>query len=388
MMGVSAKIEPFVAPVTSYSQNGFCVGTSETAAYGCSNDSAQNCLAYAACEILVETPQSALNQNNQVVSSTSTTSSSALNKSSDQTSIETVENAITDIDGPVSLQITPDFSTLTEVCNEKYMMAKDVEDCASLCKEYECCFAGDNCNLSSSTCSRVAPCQNYFVPQDEEVAIEKQCSKDVIDKDPDSCLAICEPYNCKYFCYRLPAPYLADKVSTVKTGCFTDQQQCSEHIATDCGLYTPCKILLDNSAAGNFIPGEMTDVNPKIESDPDDEISEAKLEEFCAPSQLGNNWNACISYCEPYECCFSDSTPCIKSKTQCGDHSICAQFFSNPVSTASTITTSTEPPNNDGPSYIQYTAVELAQACNSKQLEKDPSDCKLLCKGSACKLTL
>jgi hypothetical protein len=52
---------------------------------------------------------------------------------------------------------------------------------------------------------------------------------------------------------------------------------------------------------------------------------------------------------------------------------------------------STEPPEDDnqddGPSYLQYTAVELAKACNSKQLSKDSSDCKLLCKGSACKST-
>lgn len=182
---------------------------------------------------------------------------------------------------------------------------------------------------------------------------------------------------------------LANKVSMLKTGCFADKQQCSEHIAADCNLYTPCKILLDN--AGSGISSITTGVDFQLESAPEDEISDAKLEELCAPSQLGNNWNACISYCEPYECCFDDSKPCIKSKIQCGDHSICAQFFANPVgqneSTASTTAISTEPPNNDGPSYIQYTAVELAQACNSMQLEKDPSDCKLLCKGSACKLT-
>lgn len=114
-------------------------------------------------------------------------------------------------------------------------------------------------------------------------------------------------------------------------------------------------------------------------------ISEAKLEEFCAPSELGKNWNACISSCEQWECCFN-GRPCDKSKSQCGDHSICAQFFAKPVSFSEeyTSSTSTTEPPEDGPTYIQYTAVELAQACNSKQLSKDPSDCKRLCKGSAC----
>ena len=135
-----------------------------------------------------------------------------------------------------------------------------------------------------------------------------------------------------------------------------------------------------------------------LDSSTSETISETKLDELCSPAELGKNWNACISYCQLYECCFDDATTCDISKEQCGDHSICAQFFAKQVGLSSSSddflpsasTTSTETSDkkyqDDGPSYIQYTAVELAKACNSKQLAQDPSDCKLLCKGSACKL--
>lgn len=181
----------------------------------------------------------------------------------------------------------------------------------------------------------------------------------------------------------------------LRPGCFTGKQ-CSEHIAADCGLYTPCKVLLDNLASGSPTDSVDNNINSDesnpLGSTPSETINEARLEELCSPSELGKNWNVCISYCEPYECCFNGRS-CDKSKNQCGDYSICAQFFAQSVNqidddasslgtpTLSTIV-STSP--EDGTSYIQYTAVELAQACNSKQLSKDPSDCKLLCKGSAC----
>lgn len=136
-----------------------------------------------------------------------------------------------------------------------------------------------------------------------------------------------------------------------------------------------------------------------LESPTSETIIETKLDEFCSPAELGKNWNACISYCQTYECCFGDAMACELSKEQCGDHSLCAQFFAKQVTlssslvddfASSTSTASTGVSNekyqDDGPPYIQYTAVELAKACNSKQLAKNSSDCKLLCKGSSCKL--
>ena len=61
------------------------------------------------------------------------------------------------------------------------------------------CFTKDiDCSYkSTSTCSSVTPCSNYFTPQEEEVVIEKVCSKDTIDTDPDTCLKVCEHYSCK-----------------------------------------------------------------------------------------------------------------------------------------------------------------------------------------------
>jgi hypothetical protein len=278
----------------------------------------------------------------------------------------------------------PDFLQLSEICNQKYMLAKGILECKSACQPYECCFVKDgDCNFSASTCSRVSPCQNYFVPQDEKTVIEKECSSDAIENDPDPCLEVCEPYNC----------------------CFTEEN-CSAHISADCELYASCKILLDPTANENSSAETNDNAEPSntlespdvdsLQSSTSDTISESKLEGFCSPEELDKNWNACISYCESFACCFADSS-CDKSKIECGDHSICAQFFAKPVgqsfsTQASTSMASTEPPEDDnqddGPSYLQYTAVELAKACNSKQLSKDSSDCKLLCKGSACKSNL
>jgi hypothetical protein len=187
----------------------------------------------------------------------------------------------------------------------------------------------------------------------------------------NSCISHCERYEC---CFENRA-------------CDMTEQHCSDNAF--------CKGFFDNGDTSEASAVESFDpLEPSSSSSVEGTWSEAKLEEMCAPSMLGDNWNLCISYCEPYECCFTGSNSCDKSKTQCGDFSICAQFFSPlvPVVSNTGLETGTsasgEPEDtnqNDGPSYIQYTAVELAQACNSQQLSKDDSDCKKLCKGSACK---
>jgi hypothetical protein len=105
-------------------------------AYGCSNDASQNCLVYAGCEILVDTPQSALQNIDQggVDANNAASKTDDLNPgiaSTNQLTSSATESAYVDIS-------IPSFSELNEVCNEKYMIANGVQSCKSLCVPYEC----------------------------------------------------------------------------------------------------------------------------------------------------------------------------------------------------------------------------------------------------------
>ena len=194
-------------------------------AYGCSNDAAQNCVAYAGCEILVETPESALKQGAKesgiITNNAPTTSAENLSGQGSETTIN--DNIGTSMTGFSTT--APDFAQLSEICNRNYMKVKGIEECKTSCQLYECksletfahvklpslffnrsfhntsrigCFVtGDVCNISPATCGRVSPCRDYFIPQDEDIAIEKECSKQAVSEDSDPCLKICEPYNCK-----------------------------------------------------------------------------------------------------------------------------------------------------------------------------------------------
>eukprot|EP00804_Cyclotella_cryptica_P022736 CCRYP_004976-RF/>CCRYP_004976-RF protein AED:0.07 eAED:0.07 QI:3538/0.88/0.8/1/0.55/0.5/10/3647/1039 len=429
-------------------------------AYGCADDASQNCLAYAGCEILVDTPQSVLQTSDQ--GGTNVNNGVTKTEDLDPDTISTTPLSLLPAES-VNVDISaPSFSELNEICNEKYMISNGIQTCQSLCKPYECCFAKDvDCTyVSPSTCNGVTPCSNFFTPQKEEVVIEKECSREAIHINPDPCLTVCEPYSSSC----LPTKQLifsiySNAIIHSSSGCFTDEQ-CPEHISGDCDLYSPCEILLDSSTndqsdrtpttldlkefcsianLGNnwnscishcepyeccFAQSDSCSVSQQmcaendfckgffgsgsdsgsivgafdpLESLPlplDVTLSEKSFEEACSPSTLGENWNVCISHCEPYECCFTGTPSCNKDKSQCGNHSMCAQFFAKSVpmvsnsfpneSTPSSVTNAPEEQEDDGPIYMQYTAIELAKACNSKQLSKDDSDCKMLCKGSAC----
>jgi hypothetical protein len=99
-------------------------------AYGCSNDDSQNCLAYAGCEILVDTPQSAL----QVGSAGNNNIDNVASKPLEQNP-DAVSNSQTTSEAGIA---TPNFVELNEVCSGKYMMANGVESCELLCKPFEC----------------------------------------------------------------------------------------------------------------------------------------------------------------------------------------------------------------------------------------------------------
>lgn len=212
---------------------------------------------------------------------------------------------------------------------------------------------------------------------DIKLGLKDFCSSSNLGRNWNSCISHCEPYEC----------------------CFAQSGSCSVSKEL-CAENEFCEDFFgkgDNSGSTvvTFDPLESSSLSL------DDSLGEKSFQEACSPTNLGENWNACISHCEPYECCFTETQSCNKNKSQCGNHSMCAQFFaksvpvvSNSMSNESTMSSVTVAPNeynesndeDDGPTYMQYTAVQLAKACNSKQLSKDDSDCKMLCKGSACEL--
>ena len=72
---------------------------------------------------------------------------STVNNPAGQVSIvEDVKNTNGDYQ-TASQTTTPDFTQLSELCNEKYMMAKGVQECASLCQPYSCKYIILLCSL-------------------------------------------------------------------------------------------------------------------------------------------------------------------------------------------------------------------------------------------------
>lgn len=97
--------------------------------------------------------------------------------------------------------------------------------------------------------------------------------------------------------------------------------------------------------------------------------------DLCSPSEIGKNLKVCINVCQKYQCCFDAKAQCDKSTLQCDYHSICAELIVRSVG------------QNENEPYLQYSAVDLAKACNSKQLAEDPEGCRSMCKGSTCKFS-
>jgi len=241
------------------------------------------------------------------------------------------------------------------------------------------CFTDEQCSEHiSADCDLYSPCKilldssanDQTDPIDTKVDLKEFCSSSNLGINWNSCISHCEPYEC---CFAH-----SDSCSVSKQLC-AENDFCNQFFGNG-----------DNS-------GSIVVTYDPLESSSlplDDTLDEKSFQDACSLSNLGENWNACISHCEPYECCFTETQSCDKNKSQCGNHSMCAQFFAKSVSVVSNSISNESTPSSvkesnevdDGPTYMQYTAVELAKACNSKQISKDDSDCKMLCKGSACEL--
>ena len=138
-------------------------------------------------------------------------------------------------------------------------------------------------------------------------------------------------------------------------GCFTNDGVCELITSSTCSRISLCKEYFNEHTVT-------------------EEISKPAEDQFgtlCSPSEIGKNLKVCINNCREYQCCFDAKEQCDKSTLQCDNHSICAELGGQ----------------NQNQSYIQYSAVDLAKACNSKQLTEDPEDCRSMCKGSACKFS-
>jgi hypothetical protein len=51
-------------------------------------------------------------------------------------------------------------------------------------------------DVSLTGCDRVEACSNFFVPQNEDLIIEKVCSEEVLSMNSASCKELCDPYHC------------------------------------------------------------------------------------------------------------------------------------------------------------------------------------------------
>ena len=103
-------------------------------AYGCSDDAALNCLAYAGCEILIETPESVLKHGTRESGGAATALAQNLSGESSKT---TVNGSIVTPTTDLSIA-TLDYIHLSEICNRSYTKAKGIEECKSSCQFYEC----------------------------------------------------------------------------------------------------------------------------------------------------------------------------------------------------------------------------------------------------------
>ncbi len=150
--------------------------------------------------------------------------------------------------------------------------------------------------------------------------VDTQCASSLLDTNLDDCLTLCLPHEC----------------------CFLAEDSCYISNRDKCDKYSTCKEVFEESkkrtgqvsepVPAPLVPSSSSFSSPTgyyNESYEDKESnSHSDFDSLCQPSNLGQNWNACRSYCEPYGCCFSASDSCYNEQQAiCDKYNICKEFF-------------------------------------------------------------
>ncbi len=251
-------------------------------AYGCAGDPSQNCLAYAGCETLVNTPQT---NNDQSQSQSSNTN-----------------NAVDENTGPKDSDPDEFSFALQEACSEDSLKTLDgIQLCHNKCQTHLCCFtnesnlAGEDCSLATNdACDAYKPCQRLVSPGyaqsgDKSSTSDIQNIKQLVQEK-------CSPPS---------NPYLIDAtwvsgchaICADRFCCLIDERldsSCVDSIGeAECSAYEACSILINESGS------EFSDVSAL-------QGSLIAIEELCN-SKVSSDAALhadCERKCDTRSCCF------------------------------------------------------------------------------------
>ena len=152
------------------------------AAYGCANDPSQNCLAYAGCETLVDTPQTYID-NEQIINANKPVDSNIVESSADE------NMGVKDMDAD-------EFTlALKEACSpESLKTIEGLTMCHNKCQTHLCCFtkdvvlSGEDCsNHYVDACDAYKPCELLVSPDYSQSQPTSQNPYDVEKAVKDAC---------------------------------------------------------------------------------------------------------------------------------------------------------------------------------------------------------
>jgi len=286
------------------------------------------------------------------------------------------------------------------------LLDRNLDDCLTLCLPHECCFlAEDSCYFSNrDKCDKYATCRAVFeeskkrtgqvsepvptppVPSSSSFSsatgyysesyenkegntnsdFDSLCQPSNLGLNWNACRSHCEPYEC----------------------CFSASDSCYDSQQAKCDEYNICKeFFVDTPGVKNDV-AEPTQAEAKnAANSPEKDAGLISLmNEKCLPENLQQNWNACRSHCEPYECCFESLDSCYEArKDECHDYQICEEFFGNQLGVLdSTTVSNTDSSTNTHVQEVPAGNSAFLNMCSASHIGTNWSSCKTLCRPYEC----
>ena len=255
-------------------------------AYGCVDDASQNCLAYAGCEALVNTPEVYLNKNNNYDKS-SNTKNVAVTEEEEESNVDAF------------------ITSLEAACSsESLKTLEGIQQCHNKCQTHLCCFTkdatltGEDCSTTHvEACNAYKPCERLVTSSGGQNPSISSSSPDLFEVNKAVRDACTLPQNPSMItedwvvrCHNVCAPRLC---------CLVDYKlgsNCRDIVGEEeCNNYDICNVLINNSG------GEISDVHQienklgSVESVCNSKVSENPLQ-----------FEACEVRCDGRSCCFEE----------------------------------------------------------------------------------
>lgn len=338
----------------------------EDGEYGCAGDPGQNCLVYAGCDTLVDTPLSFVNK---LIEPPPKQES----KPGDAEQAISVDEFVEQLDATCS--------------DESLETLEGIQKCHNKCQTHLCCFTTDSA-LVGNDCSKVHPvaCDAYK-PCQRLVKPTTKPKDDITDHNSSekinsvSIASICEyPDNDKpkvvdewiKDCHAICAPRLC---------CLSDpslDSNCRDTVGDEeCDVYSPCQVLLGDLAQQSS-EGQPVDASRTIES--------VCNEKTANDSDL---YDQCEDMCSQRSCCFEDepSISCYNmEKGWCDEFSACdyVDYEFTIFAPASLVVSGTQTPTPPPSTPQNIDEENYKSLCSLEKIDDHRETCRDLCDEYEC----